>query len=157
MKASRIIINGIIIFIGIGLFFLLMEVLGLSDNIYLRLINFVFVIYGINRTIKSNFNDNINGYFTNIASAILTGITGLVLGVFAFMLYAEYRGGEEYLKRYASDYIFGGGNPSPSQFGIGLFIEGLAASVIVSFAMMQYWKDKLEKINTVDDRAHNPH
>lgn len=157
MKASRIIINGIIIFLAIGLFFLLMEVLGLSDNIYLRLVNFVFVIYGINRTIKSNFNDNINGYFTNIASAILTGVTGLVLGVFAFMLYVEKQGGEEYLQKYASDYIFGGGNPSPYQFGIGLFIEGLASSVIVSFALMQFWKDKIEKINAVDDRAHNPH
>ncbi len=157
MKASRIVINGIIIFIAIGLFFLLMEVLGLSDNIYLRLVNFIFVIYGINRTIKANFNDNINGYFTNIASAILTGIVGLVLGVFAFMIYIEYKGGEAYLQNYASDYIFGGGNPSPYQFGIGLFIEGLAAAVIVSFAMMQFWKDKLEKINTVDDKAHNPH
>ncbi|MXN91362.1 hypothetical protein GR160_08980 [Flavobacterium sp. Sd200] len=157
MKASRIIINGIIIFIGIGLFFLLMEVMGLSDNIYLRLVNFVFVIYGINRTIKANFNDDIDGYFTNITSAILTGLTGLILGVFSFMMYVEYKGGEEYLQKYASDYIFGGGNPSPYQFGIGLFIEGLASSVIVSFTLMQFWKDKVEKINAVDDRAHNPH
>ena len=72
------------------------------------------------------------------------------------MMYVEYKGGEAYLQNYASDYIFGGGNPSPYQFGVGLFIEGLASAVIVSFAMMQFWKDKLEKINTVDDRAHNP-
>jgi len=157
MKASRIITNGILIFIAIGLFFLLMDALNLSHIIYLRLVNFVFVIWGINRTIKSNFNDNLNGYFTNIGSAILTGVVSLVLSVFAFMLYAEYKGGEEYLQNFASDYIFGGGNPSPYQFGIGLFIEGLAASVIVSFTLMQFWKDKLEKINTVDDRAHNPH
>jgi hypothetical protein len=157
MKASRIIINGILIFIAIGLFFLLMDVLGLSHIIYLRLINFVFVIWGINRTIKSNFNDNINGYFTNIASAILTGFVSLGLSVFSFMLYAEYKGGEKYLQNFASDYIFGGGNPSPAQFAIGLTIEGVAAAVIVSFALMQFWKDKLEKINTVDDKAHNPH
>ena len=157
MKASRIIINGILIFICIGLFFLLMEVMGLSHIIYLRLVNFVFVIWGINRTIKSNFNDNLNGYFANLISAILTGFVSLVLSVFAFMMYAEYKGGEEYLQNFASDYIFGGSNPSPYQFGIGLFIEGMAASAIVSFALMQYWKDKVEKINTVDDKAHNPH
>jgi len=157
MKASRIVINGILIFIAIGLFFLLMEMVGASHIIYLRLVNFAFVIYGINRTIKSNFNDNINGYFTNIASAILTGFVSLVLSVFSFMLYAEYKGGEKYLQNFSSDYIFGGGNPSPYQFGIGLFIEGLAACVIVSFALMQYWKDKVEKINSIDDRAHNPH
>ena len=157
MKASRIVINGIIIFICIGLFFLLMDLLDATHIIYLRLVNFVFVIWGINRTIKSNFNDNLNGYFSNIASAILTGLVSLILSVLAFMVYAEQKGGEEYLKRFASDYIFGGGDPSPYQFGIGLFIEGLAASVIVSFALMQYWKDKVEKINTIDDRAHNPH
>jgi len=157
MKASRIITNGILIFVLIGLFFLLMDVIGASHIIYLRLVNFVFVIWGINRTIKSNFNDNLNGYFSNIASAILTGLVSLVLSVFSFMMYVEYKGGEKYLSTFASDYIFGGGNPSPYQFGIGLFIEGLAASVIVSFALMQYWKDKVEKINTIDDRAHNPH
>lgn len=157
MKISRIVINGIIIFIGIGLFFLLMEVLGLSDNIYLRLVNFVFVIYGVNRTIKSNFDDNINGYFTNLAAAFATAMLSLVIGIISFMLYVEYKGGEAYLENYASDYIFGGGDPSPYQFGIGLFIEGLAASAVVSFALMQYWKDKVEKINSVDDRAHNPH
>ena len=157
MKASRIIINGLIIFICIGLYFLLMDMLGLSKNIYLRLVNFVFVIYGVNRTIQSNFKDNINGYFTNIVSAFLTAFLSLALGVFAFMLYADYQGGEKYLQDFAGTYIFGGSNPSPYQFGIGLFIEGLAASVVVSFALMQYWKDKVEKINTIDDRAHNPH
>lgn len=157
MKTSRIVINGIIIYIGIGLFFLLMELVGWSGNIYLRLVNFIFVIYGVNRTLQANFADNINGYFTNLASAFLTALLSLVLGVFSFMLYAEYKGGDQYLHTFADDYIFGGGNPSPYQFGIGLFIEGLAASAIVSFALMQYWKDKVEKINTIDDRAHNPH
>lgn len=157
MKASRIIINGIIIFACIGAFFLLMQVFGLHRNIYLRLVNFIFVIYGINRTIQGNFRESRNGYFTNIASAILTGLVSLVLSVIAFMLYAEQQGGEKYLQEFADTYIFGGSNPSPYQFGVGLFIEGLAASVIVSFALMQYWKDKVEKINTIDDRAHNPH
>jgi len=29
-------------------------------------------------------------------------------------------------------------------------LEGTAASAIISFAMMQFWKDKVEKINAVD-------
>lgn len=153
MKLSRVLINGIIIFICIGLFFLLMEVLHLSDQIYLRLVNFVFVIYGINRTIKQNYQDNIYGYFTNLLSAILTGIVSLVLGLAAFIAYVEYMGEQEYLRESAEAYIFGG-KPSLYQFVIGLVLEGAAASVIVSFALMQYWKDKVEKINKVDDAAH---
>lgn len=154
MKVSRIIINGIIIFIGIALFFLLMEMLGLGDQIYLRLVNFIFVIYGVNRTIKLDYADHIDGYFTNLSSAFFTAFTSLVISIFAFIAYAEYKGGEEYIHTFAENYIFGG-TPSLYQFCMGLFIEGLAASAIVSFTLMQFWKDKVEKINKVDDLNHN--
>ena len=150
MKFSRLLINGIIIFIGIGLYFLLIETLGLADQIYLRLLNFVFVIYGINRTIKANYHDGINGYLTNLLAGFLTGIVGLVLGLVAFMIYIEAQGGDEFLKNFADSYVFGGGDPSLYQFCFGLFIEGAASSMVVSFAMMQYWKDKVEKIDKVN-------
>lgn len=153
MKVSRILTNGIIIFIGIALFFVLMEALGLSDQVYLRLVNFVFVIYGVNRTIKQDYKDRIDGYFTNLGSAFLTAVVSAVLTIFAFMAYAEYRGGERYLDTFVENYIFAG-DPSLYQFCIGLFIEGLAASAVVSFALMQYWKDKVEKINKVDNVNH---
>lgn len=150
MKFSRLLINGLIIFIGIALYFLLIEALDLKDQIYLRLVNFVFVIYGVNRTIKSNYHDHINGYLTNLLSGFITAMVGLILGLIAFMIYVEYKGGDAYLETFKDSYIFGGGDPSLYQFCFGLFIEGAAASMIVSFAMMQYWKDKVEKINTVD-------
>lgn len=161
MNFSRIVINGIIIYVGIALFFLLMEVVGWSDQIYLRLVNFIFVIYGVNRTIKSNYEDRIGGYFANLTSGIFTALVSLILGIFSFIAYIEYQGGSqggnEYLNRFAGSYIFGGGEPSLYQFCSGLAIEGIAASVIVSFTLMQYWKDKVEKINKVDDVAHNQH
>ncbi|KQS46386.1 MAG: hypothetical protein JNM71_10295 [Flavobacterium lindanitolerans] len=150
MKVSRLVTNGVIIFIGLGLYFLLIEALDLKDHIYLRLVNFIFVIYGVNKTIKSNYHDGINGYLTNLLSGFITAMVGLILGLIAFMIYVEYRGGNTYLDSFADSYIFGGGDPSLYQFCFGLFIEGSAASMIVSFAMMQYWKDKVEKINKVD-------
>lgn len=156
MKFSRIIINGIIIFACIGAIFLIMEMLGLKDEIYLRLLNFIPVIWGINRTIKANVHDHIDGYFTNLLSGIFTGLTSLILGLIAFMIYVEVNGGDQYLENFKESYIFGGGEPSVYQFCIGLFLEGAAASLIVSFMLMQFWKDKVEKINKVDDVNHNP-
>lgn len=150
MKVSRLLTNGVIIFIGLGLYFLLIEALDLKDHIYLRLVNFIFVIYGVNKTIKSNYHDGINGYLTNLLAGFITAMIGLILGLISFMIYVEYRGGNEYLESFADSYIFGGGDPSLYQFCFGLLIEGSAASMIVSFAMMQYWKDKVEKINKVD-------
>lgn len=162
MNFSRIVINGFLIYVGIALFFLLMEQLGWSDQIYLRLVNFVFVIWGVNKTIKANYEDHINGYFTNLTAGIFTAIVSLILGIFSFIGYIEYMGQDhggsnEYLQKYAGSYIFGGGEPSLYQFVTGLTVEGVAASVMVSFALMQYWKDKVEKINKVDDVAHNQH
>ncbi|MEZ0006211.1 hypothetical protein ABH942_001574 [Flavobacterium sp. 28YEA47A] len=150
MKVSRLLTNGVIIFIGLGLYFLLIEALDLKDHIYLRLVNFIFVIYGVNKTIKSNYHDGTNGYLTNLLAGFITAMIGLILGLIAFMIYVEYRGGNTYLDSFADSYIFGGGDPSLYQFCFGLLIEGSAASMIVSFAMMQYWKDKVEKINKVD-------
>lgn len=154
MKKRKIVINGLIIFAAIAAFFLLMEAFGLADQVYLRLVNFVFVIYGVNRTIKSNYHDHINGYLTNLKAAFFTALISLVLGIIALLSYIEYRGGESYLHSLAVNYIFGGGEPSTHEFAIGLLIEGFAAAVIVAFTLMQYWKDKVEKINKVDGPAH---
>jgi len=157
MNVQRVIINGFIIYIGIALFFILMELVGWSDQVYLRLVNFIFVIYGVNKTIKSNYEDHTNGYFANLVAGIFTALVSLALGVLSFIGYIEYKGGNEYLNHFKDSYIFGGGDPSLYQFCIGLVVEGVAASVIVSFTLMQYWKDKVEKINKVDDGAHNQH
>lgn len=154
MKISRVLINGILIYIGIAIIFVIMEALGLSDEIYLRLLNFAPVIWGINRTIKSNYADHMYGYFANLISAIFTGIVSLFLTIASFVAYVEMQGKEAYLKKYAESYIFGGGDPTVYEFAFGLVLEGLAAIVVVSFALMQYWKDKVEKINKVDDRNH---
>lgn len=150
MKFSRLLINGLIIFIGIAVYFLLIEALGLQDQIYLRLVNFVFVIYGVNRTIKSNVHDGIRGYVKNILAGFITAMVGLIVGLIAFMIYIEYKGGNTYLETFADSYIFGGGSPLLYQFCFGLFVEGAASSMIVSFAMMQYWKNKVENINEAD-------
>ena len=150
MKLYRELQNGIIIFLAIGIYFLLMEVLGLSDRPYLRVMNLFIVIFGINRTLKANFKENVNGYFKNLMSGFITAMIGSVLGIIGLMIYINYKGGEAYLKMLSSDFLFGGGNPSIPQYCIGLMFESAAASMIICFCLMQYWKTKVEKINKVD-------
>ena len=150
MKLYRELQNGIIIFLAIGIYFLLMEVLGLSDRPYLRVMNLFIVIFGVNRTLKANFKENVNGYFKNLMSGFITAMTGSLIGIIALMIYINYKGGEAYLKMLSSDFLFGGGNPSIPQYCIGLLFESAAASMIICFCLMQYWKTKVEKINKVD-------
>lgn len=150
MKFKRELINGIIIFLGIGVYFLLLELLKLSHIFPLRILNILIVAYGVNRTIKSNQADGIRGYNTNFISAVVTSMIGAVLSIACLLAYIEFKGGEVYLKNLADNFIFGGGELTIQQYCIGLLFESTAASLIVSFCLMQYWKDKVEVINKVD-------
>jgi hypothetical protein len=47
MKLQKELYNGVIIFIGIGLYFMLMEILGLADLYYLRVFNVLFVFMAL--------------------------------------------------------------------------------------------------------------
>ena len=152
MKYQRELINGIIIFLGIGIYFIVLELLGLSDQTYLRMLNIVFAIYGVNRTIKSNAETGTHGYLTNFVSALLTAMIGAALSIIALLVYIKFQGGEEYLKALSENFIFGGGKVSVQQYVIGLLFESVAGSIAIVFVLMQYWKGKVETINTIDRR-----
>lgn len=142
MHLSREWNNGILIFIGIGVYFLLMELLGLSDIFILRMLNILIVIYFVNKTIKSNYIDGKIAYLDNIISGTVTSLIGVVLSVAALLGYISLKGGDAYLSKLSQNFLFGGGDPSMYQFCIGLLFEGIASSVIITFTIMQYWKDR---------------
>ena len=150
MQFKREFLNGFLIFLGIGIYFVILEIAGLSDVFYLRLGNVAIVVWGVNRTIKGNVEAGVRGYFTNFIGAIMTSMIGAILSIASLLLYIEIRGGEEYLKNLAENFIFGGGELTIQQYCIGLLFESAAASLAVSFSLMQYWKDKVEVINKVD-------
>lgn len=150
MKLSRLLTNGVIIFLGIGIYFLILDIAGLSHIFLLRILNILIVAYGVNRTIKANKEEGIRGYNTNLLAGIATSMIGALLSISALLAYVDYKGGESYLTHLADSFIFGGGEPNLSYYCIGLLFESTAASLIVSFCLMQYWKDKVEVINKVD-------
>lgn len=147
MKLKRELINGFIIFLGIGIYFLIIEYLGLADEFYLRILNVFIIAFGINLTIKQNNEDGIRGYFTNLVSGIITSMIGAVLSVGSLLFYIQYRGGEEYLQKLSKGFLFGGGDLNVSYYCIGLLFESIASSIIITFVLMQLWKNKGVTIN----------
>ena len=141
MNISREVYNGIMIFLGIGIYFLTMELLGLSDVFLLRLLNIFIVVYFVNKTIKSNYSEGKTAYLDNLIAGSLTSLTGVALSVAALLTYISMRGGNAYLAKLSENFLFGGGEPSMYQYCIGLLFEGIASSIIITFALMQYWKD----------------
>ena len=150
MKFKRELINGFLIFLGIGLYFIILESMGLSDNVWLRIFNVFIVAWGVNRTLQGNHAQGIRGYFTNLTSAIATSMIGAILSIASLLAYVSFKGGEEYLKTLPENFIFGGGELTINYYCLGLLFESSAASLAVSFVLMQYWKDKVEVINKVD-------
>lgn len=135
--------NGVIIFMGIGLFFLLMELLGFSGKLYLRFLNIFIVLYGASRSVRANYAEGKYGYMDNFMSSMLTSIIGVVLSVIGLMIYIHARGAENYLSVLSDGLVFAGGKASINEYCIGLLFEGIASSVVGCLLLMQYWHGKI--------------
>jgi hypothetical protein len=132
--------NGFIIFLGIGLFFLTMDLFGLADKNHLRALNAFIVLYGINKTIKMNLNNGITDYLENLISGFKTGIIGVLLGIVGLIIYIYIKGGESYLSTLSNTFFFLR-KTNIIMYCSVLFFEGVASSLIGSYLLMQYWKD----------------
>ncbi len=139
MKLPKELINGIIIFVGIAIYFFIMEVFGLTDYLVLRAFNAAFVFYGATRTLSQNIKEGKRDYATNLMSAGLTTIIGVVLSVIGLLAYIHIRGGDQYIENLSQDFLFGG-NPTANEYCVGVLIEGLASAVIMTFVAVQFWR-----------------
>jgi hypothetical protein len=141
MKVPKEIYNGFIIFLGIGLYFLIIMLLGLQKVSAFRFVNFVFLFYGVNLTVKSNFAQGNKNILSNAISAFMTCFIGTFLSVFALLIYIHLQGGENYIPALAKTFIFGG-NPSVASYCLSLSLEGAASSIIVTLIYMLYTNNK---------------
>lgn len=141
MKIPKEIINGFYIFLGIALFFILLEVINLSHLFYLRLLNVLFIFYGVNRTLKMNLDEGKNSFMPNAISAMVTSFTGVVLSILALLIYSYARGGDSYVKSLSEAFMFGG-DPSVATYSLCLLFEGSASCIIVTLLLMLYWNNK---------------
>lgn len=139
MKLPKEIYNGFVIFIGISIYFLLMEILGLSNLLYLRLLNILFMFYGVNKTLKMNFNEGKTVFASNAVSATLTSLIGVFLSIIGLVIFLYYKGGDAYIQNLSETFLFVG-KPTVVTYSISLLFEGIVSAVIVTFILMLYWK-----------------
>lgn len=138
MKISKEFFNGFLIFIGIGLFFLLMEFSGLANLYYLRFFNILFVFFGADRTLKSNFAEGKLVLSENTVSALFTSLIGVFLSIIGLIAYSYMQGGDAYVQTLSKTLLFGG-NPSIMTYSISLLFEGFVSAVMVTFILMLRW------------------
>ncbi|WP_300978790.1 hypothetical protein [Flavobacterium sp.] len=142
MKLSREFQNGFLIFLGIAIYFLVMNSIGLSDVFYLRLFNTFFVLYGVNRSIMMNVHDGEVLLANNAKSAMKTSIIGVFLSIIGLVVYSYLQGGDDYVQSLSKTFLFGG-NPSVMTYSICLLFEGIASSVVVTMLLLLYWNNRM--------------
>ena len=127
-------------------YFLLMKLLGLETNLYLRALNIVIMIGAIYILYRNTFirdNDTRVGYL----QGLMMGIWFTVLSVAIFSIFLGI-----YIHFFDPGFIEiidGAGlwANSGSSIGLsimGILIEGLAGGFILSFILMQYFKSKIK-------------
>lgn len=138
MKLPKELLNGFLIFIGVGIYFMLVEALGLADLFYLRAFNALIVLYGTQRTLQSNYAEGNKVFVSNLVSALLTSLTGVFMSIAGLVAYSYAKGGDAYVESLSKTFLFGG-NTSVMNYSISLLFEGIASAVIISFVLILYW------------------
>lgn len=129
-------------FIALGLiaYFLIVRLLGLHENSWLRLLNGVIVAFGIYKVIKDvkaesgvNFN-----YFDGFKAGIISGFVATLIFTFFMGIYIFYLDTEFAKKIMAMS--LGSASTVPVSLLFIILIEGFASTVILSLLFMQKFK-----------------
>lgn len=135
LKQTNAFKNGLLIFGLIGVYFIILELLGLTDNIFLRFVNFLFVLIGVNNTLKAAASKT-QSYIQRLLAGVVTVFTGVFLSAIALYIYLV--AAEPDISAYAMTLIPAKSNLS---FAFVIFLEGFTSSLMVVFIMSQYWKN----------------
>jgi len=139
MKSNMLYVKyGLLIGATLIAYFLLIRLVGLHDNHWLRILNGVIVAYGIYAVIKKKKSieqDNFE-YFSGFGAGILTGVIAtfvfvIFMGVYLFHIDPSFAD-------MLMEYLAGAGGPEILL--LILAIEGVSSSVILSLTFMQKFK-----------------
>ncbi len=140
MDLRLVVRYGIYGIVAIASYFLLMKLFGLERIAVLRFFNLVIVVWLTNRLAKRNLHENPHmEYFPALATLFLANAIMVVGSIAGFAVYIKFI--DPAFMNNFKDGIFWIGNIPFEQAAAALFLEGMAGSIIVSFATMQFYKD----------------
>ncbi len=138
--------TGLLIFACIAAWFLVMKLFGWEDIPQLRFANIIFAIIFSNRLAKSNAHEIEEiGYLRNFNMLLLANGFSIVLSVIGLVFYIKVL--DPHMLEVLEEGFFWGSELTVPQIAIGIFLEGLAGSLIIAFTLMQYWKDQKKPVS----------
>lgn len=144
MNLSKSTQNGFLAFLTLGVYFLIIDVSGYAESGFLRLFNFLILIYFMNKSVKSTVVNGQTGFLKQFFSAFTTASVAVVLSVLGLAGYLSFIAGSEHIMDLAAP-LLGTGTLqlTLSEFCFSILAEGMASSLIASFVLMQYWKNSV--------------
>ena len=140
MKLTTTTRYGLKMFLAIGIFFMCVYLAGYTHISELRLLNILIVLYFSNQLVKTNYIEKEDcGYIENISSLFLANLINVLLCVIGFSIFIIAID-SSYLEVLQNGILWMQAE-TLSQMMFVLLIEGLSSAVIISFGMMQYWKN----------------
>lgn len=130
--------HGLMVAIGLIIFFFIMRVFDLLHVVELRVFNVVIMIIGIRLAVKAfrKTGEEHFTYFRGMGVGVMTGIFGsLIFGIFVFFYVSFIDTGlmqliieNEPMGRFMNPYIV----------SVIIAVEGIASALLVSFILMNY-------------------
>lgn len=131
--------------IALILYFLIMKLLGLETNFYLRIFNFFIMTGGIYFLLRNSIrrSDESIGYLDGLRMGLQFTIISVLIFIAFLGLYLKFFD-RSFLNVMQDSGLWASENVTISQASIGVFIEGIASGLIITFAWMQYFKSYIK-------------
>lgn len=133
-------IGGIIVFIGLVAYFIIMNAMGLEHNLELRALNIIIMGAGVFYAIKSLKEKNKDfDYFKGIGAGMITAVSSSI--AFSIFIFIYLLSNPEFLQEIQKVEPFGN---YLNAFLISFIIimEGSGSGVFLSYGVMQWYKKR---------------
>jgi len=139
---------GLQMFIAVVAYFFLMKLFNLEKVTELRFFNILIIAYFTYALARKNAERVVDvGYLNSLGSLFVANCINVVLSVLGLYVYISFID-PGFIHNFEHSLLFGSIVTLP-KICLGTLMEGIAGSIIVSFAMMQYWKREIEPARKV--------
>jgi len=134
---------GLYIYMAIAGLFLVMKVLNLEQVTFLRFLN-VFILIFFSVRLAKSYSKQKEGmeYLNGLANIFLANLVAIVLSTVSLGIYLKFS--DPSMIENLKQSIWFAGDLTILKIAGAVFIEGTASAVIISFGVMQYYKQEIQ-------------
>ena len=125
--------------LGLAAYFMLMALFGLSQNLWLRMFNFIIMGTGVLLTLRKLYSGAAKpDYYRGLAAGMITAVVGTISFAVFMTIYLSI---DTAMMKVIKESIYHARFMNPFIISVGLCIEGILSGYIITFTAMQWYKE----------------